>query len=75
VPRSWTLAWALMNQREIPDDLPESFLATFQRLGLRPLRLRDDPYIAEASCREQAWRFVREQVYRLQKLVFPFHGL
>ncbi|MBI3085255.1 MAG: acetoin utilization protein AcuC, partial [candidate division NC10 bacterium] len=75
VPRSWTLAWAIMNQREVPDELPESFRATFERLGFRPSRIRDDPYVAEASTREQAWRFVREQVHRLQKLVFPLHGM
>ena len=75
VPRSWTLAWAIMNQHEVPDELPESFRATFQRLGFRPSRIRDDPYLAEASTREQAWRFVREQVHRLQKLVFPLHGM
>ena len=75
VPRSWALAWAIMNQREVQDELPESLRATFQRLGFRPSRIRDDPYIAEASTREQAWRFVREQVHRLQKLVFPIHGM
>ena len=75
VPRSWTLAWAIMNYREIPDELPESFLSTFRRLGFRPSRLRDDPYVAGESAREQTWRFVREQVYRLRKLVFPYHGL
>jgi acetoin utilization protein AcuC len=75
VPRSWTLAWAIMNHREIPDDLPESFLTTFQRLGFRATRLRDDPNPADAPTREQAWRFVREQVYRIQRLVFPHHGL
>jgi acetoin utilization protein AcuC len=75
VPRSWTLAWAIMNHREIPDDMPESFLATFQRLGFRARRLRDDPNPADAPTREQAWRFVREQVHRIQGLVFPHHGL
>src|SRR5574342_82042 len=75
VPRSWTLAWAVMNRREIPDDLPESFQSTFRRLGLQPRRLRDDPYEAETSSQEQAWRFVREQVYRVKRLVFPHHGL
>ena len=75
VPRSWTLAWAIMNQREVSDELPESFRATFQRLGFRPSRIRDDPYLAEASTREQAWRLVREQVHRLQQLVFPLHGM
>ncbi len=75
VPRSWTLAWAIMNHREVPDDMPESFLATFQRLGLRPRRLRDDPNPADSLTREQAWRFVREQVHRVQRLVLPHHGL
>jgi acetoin utilization protein AcuC len=75
VPRSWTLAWAIMNDREVPDDMPETFRAAFHRLGLSPSRVRDDPHIAEAPSREQAWRFVREQVYRLKKLVFPHHGL
>ncbi len=75
VPRSWALAWAVMNQREVPDELPDSFRETFHRLGLSPSRLRDDPHGAEASAKDQAWRFVREQVRRLHTLVFPHHGL
>ncbi|HWU40288.1 MAG TPA: acetoin utilization protein AcuC [Candidatus Acidoferrum sp.] len=75
VPRSWTLAWSIMNRCDIPNDLPEPFLSTFHRLGFRSSRLRDDAYVPEASSQEQAWRYVREQVYRLQKLVFPHHGL
>jgi acetoin utilization protein AcuC len=75
VPRGWTLAWAIMNHQEIPDDLPGSFRATFHRLGFHPSRLRDDPNLSDASAQEQAWRYVREQVHRLQKLVFPHHGL
>jgi hypothetical protein len=64
-----------MNHRELPDELPESFLPTFQRLGFLATRLRDDPNPTDAPTREQAWRFVREQVYRTQRLVFPHHGL
>jgi len=75
VPRSWTLAWATMNRCEVPDELPDSFRASFHRLGFTASRIRDDPYVAEASAREQAWRFVREQVHRLQALVFPHHGI
>ena len=75
VPRSWTLAWGIMNRCEVPDEMPDSFRATLHRLGLNPSRVRDDPHVAEASAKEQAWRFVREQVRRLQILVFPHHGL
>lgn len=75
VPRAWTLAWAIMNHREIPDEMPEAFRTAFRRMGFRASRIHDDPYVADAPVREQAWRFVREQVFRLQKLVFPHHGL
>jgi acetoin utilization protein AcuC len=75
VPRSWTLAWAIMNDCEVPDDLPESFRADCSRQGLSISRIRDEPSVVDGSSREQAWRFVREQVHRLQKLVFPQHGL
>jgi len=43
VARCWTLAWAVMNQHEVPDEIPEAFLETFHRLGFRPSRIRDDP--------------------------------
>src|SRR5574341_693799 len=66
VPRSWTLAWAIMNAREVPDEMPGSFLPAFQRLGFRATRLRDDPTPVAAPTREQAWRFVHEQVHRIQ---------
>jgi acetoin utilization protein AcuC len=75
VPRSWALAWSIMNDRELPDELPEAFRTTFRRLGFSPSRIRDDPYLTDAPTREEAWRFAREQVHRLQKLVFPCHGL
>src|SRR5574342_736934 len=65
VPRSWTLAWAIMNAREVPDEMPGSFLPVFQRLGFRATRLRDDPTPVAAPTREQAWRFVHEQVHRI----------
>ena len=75
VPRGWTLAWAIMNDRQIPDELPPPFLETFQRMGFRPSRILDDPHVADPAVRERAWRFTREQVHRLQRLVFPYHGI
>ncbi len=58
VARGWSLAWAIMNHRELPAEPAES------------------PGLAEGSPeRHRAWRYAREQVRRLQDLVFPRHGL
>ena len=75
VPRGWALAWAIMNDRDIPDEMPASFLETFHHRGFRPSRIRDDPHAVDPSVRERAWRFTREQVHRLQRLVFQLHGI
>jgi len=75
VPRSWTLAWAIMNEREIPDELPAAFREEFRRCGCSASTLGDAAGAADPASREPAWRYVREQVRRLQQLVFPHHGL
>ena len=43
VARAWTLAWAEMNDVDLPDDLPDSFVKTISRRGYRETRLRDEP--------------------------------
>jgi acetoin utilization protein AcuC len=75
VPRSWTLAWAIMNEREIPDELPAAFREESRRYGCSASTLGDAAGAADTASREPAWRYVREQVRRLQNLVFPHHGL
>jgi len=75
VPRSWTLAWAIMNEQAIPDELPAAFREELRRHGWSASRLGDAATAADPASREPAWRYVREQVRRLQQLVFPHHGL
>ncbi len=51
VPRAWTLAWALMNDMDVPDVLPRAYLKLLHKLHLTdavnenpPKRLRDKPF-------------------------------
>ncbi|NTW57797.1 MAG: acetoin utilization protein AcuC [Nitrospirae bacterium] len=41
VARAWTLAWAIMNDVQAPDDIPQSFLRQFSGAGFPDRRLRD----------------------------------
>ena len=75
-PRLWTLAYAEMMERELPDAIPEGFARAhnIQRLrdSTRPeLALTDSPRGELKSARTSAEQAVRE----LKKLVFPTHGL
>ncbi len=75
VPRGWCLAWAIMNDYEVPDKMPEAIRSAWEPRGYRLSRIRDDPFLPDVATREQAWRYAREQVHRLQRLVFPHHGI
>ncbi len=75
VPRAWTLAWAIMNGVEIPDQLPDDFRIPFHQRGYRASRIRDEDAGPEPQNRARAWVFAQEQVGRLQHAIFPHHGL
>ncbi len=52
VARAWTLAWALMNDREAPNEIPEAFLRQYGQMGVQHLKLRDNKYVMEGRRKE-----------------------
>ncbi|MFQ5880920.1 MAG: acetoin utilization protein AcuC [Candidatus Methylomirabilales bacterium] len=74
-PRAWTAVWALMAGMEIPPELPPAFLRQFRALGCKETSLTDPPYWTEGGRKEEAWRYARAQVNRVQELVFPRLGV
>jgi acetoin utilization protein AcuC len=75
VPRAWTAAWALMNDREPPASLPQAFLARYRHIGFKEASFMNGLAIVDGSLKERAWEAVRADVARLKGLAFPRHGL
>ncbi len=50
VARAWTLAWAIMNDINLPDEIPEDYLKKYKKEGFMDNRLRDPEY------NENSWR-------------------
>jgi acetoin utilization protein AcuC len=75
VARAWTLAWALMNEVPLPDELPPAFLALAAPYlaGRRTFADRLPPVPARAS--QAARAFATSQVATLRRLVFPLLGV
>lgn len=44
VAKAWTLAWAVMNEAEVPDDIPAAFLRRHESEGFQSATLRDAEY-------------------------------
>ncbi len=49
VVKGWTLAWAVMNDINLPDEIPEEFFKTYSSEGLTGKRLRDSEYIEKGE--------------------------
>ena len=65
VARAWTLAWALMTDREAPEDISQHFLAHHLDAGFRGTKLRDEPYIITGNRKEA----IRQEVDRVIAVV------
>lgn len=75
VARAWTLAWAVMNDVEVPDALPESAALLLHQAGYQGRTLRD-PERSTKQARQQRLRVeVQAAIAYLQRQVFPIHGL
>jgi acetoin utilization protein AcuC len=52
VAKAWTLAWAIMNNVDLPDNLPDSILDQYPLDGFRSCKLRDEEYLEKGSRKE-----------------------
>jgi acetoin utilization protein AcuC len=71
VARAWTLAWAIMNDVEVADDLPKAYLEKAEKMGIDDKRLKGDP-ISFSHPMSQGSRKETERVVRyLKETVLP----
>ncbi len=61
VARAWTLAWAIMNDVDAPDEIPETFLQQYPGAGLLGRKLRDEPFVMAGRRKEE----MRKEVGRV----------
>jgi acetoin utilization protein AcuC len=71
VARAWTLAWAIMNDAEAPDEIPEAFLRQYSGAGFRSKKLRDGRYVVEGRRKEQMKKEVGRVIDSIKKNVLP----
>lgn len=71
VARAWTLAWAVMNNVDLPDELPESFLKQHPLEGFGSRKLRDDSYEEKGARKELTWSEVERVIEKIRDKIFP----
>jgi len=70
VAKAWTLAWAIMNNVDLPDELPKAFLEQYPLEGFRSRKLRDEEYQERGTRKEMMREEVRRVVAKIRENVF-----
>lgn len=65
VAKAWTLAWAIMNGVDIPDQIPEDFLKKYGGQGFEGARIRDQEYTEEGPAKDE----MRDEVERVVSFI------
>ena len=71
VAKAWTLAWAIMNEVNLSDQLPEAFFEQYSIEGFRSRKLRDAKYQEKGSNKEMMREEVRRVVSIIKTKVLP----
>ncbi len=71
VARAWTLAWAIMNNVDIQNELPEAFLKKYPVKGFGSGKLRDEEHQEKGARKEMMTEEVERVVARVKEKVFP----
>ena len=71
VARAWTIAWAVMNDRELSPRLPQSFVELSSGLGYPHRMLLDAMHWAQEDDRNQALDAVEKSIAQVRATVFP----
>jgi acetoin utilization protein AcuC len=74
VARAWTVAWAVLNDVELPPELPRAFVEDARSMRFRSRSLWDPPAPVDDRC-VRAREYAERQVDAVRRLIFPLHGL
>ncbi len=71
VARGWTLAWAIMNGMELPDQIPPDFLEKYSKEGFFAVKLRDEKYLEKGNAKDNMKAAVSKVIDFLSSKALP----
>ena len=71
VAKAWTLAWAIMNDIEIKDDIPFDFIDRYSKEGFKRGKIWDEINIETGARKEQIKQEVERVIGFIKENIFP----
>jgi len=71
VAKAWTICWAIMNEIELGDDIPKSFLEKFANFGIQDKSLRGERISLSSSILKENRKEIEKTVEYIKNKIFP----
>lgn len=71
VAKAWTLAWAIMNNAEISDEIPRDFLDRYSGEGFQSGKIRDEVYMETGSGKDLKKKEIEKTLVFIKENIFP----
>jgi acetoin utilization protein AcuC len=71
VAKAWTLAWSIMNDVTLPNELPDDFLAHCSEEGFESGKIRDEAYSLTGPAKERMREEVESSIHFIREKVLP----
>ena len=71
VAKAWTLAWSIMNDVTLPNELPDDFLAHCSEEGFESGKIRDEAYSLTGLAKERMREEVESSIHFIREKVLP----
>ncbi|MCG2722231.1 MAG: hypothetical protein L6290_09490, partial [Thermodesulfovibrionales bacterium] len=75
VTKAWTLAWAIMNDIDIPDEIPDDFLRQHEAEGFQSGTVRDPEYSADGERKGVMRKELERVIGVIKKKIFTKMGI
>ncbi|MBM4135253.1 MAG: acetoin utilization protein AcuC [Nitrospira sp.] len=75
VARAWTLAWAIMNEIEIPDEIPEEYFDKYTKYDFHTRQIKDITYNETGPAKKEMREEVERVVRFIKENVFKYHNI
>jgi acetoin utilization protein AcuC len=75
VAKAWTIAWAIMNEAEIPGAIPEDFIRRYPYKEFQSVEIWDKEFTVQGSKKDAMREEVDRVIDFIRKNIFPKHGI
>lgn len=71
VAKAWTVAWGIMNEKELPHEIPQDFLLNYEQYGFDDKSLYREKYTIDEKHQKSMKEKLKKDIERIKESILP----